>query len=147
MFVIARESAYTYQGKAVDVRKVGEELGVRYVLEGSVRKLGDALRVNAQLIATETGAHLWADRFDQQLNDLSAGQEEIVRRIGQTLNVALTDVESARSKRERPTNPDAFDLILRARSLGLHPMGPQEHAERRPCLNRPCGSIPPPFPQ
>ena len=106
MFVIARESAYAYQGKAIDVRKVGEELGVRYLLEGSVRKLGDTLRVNAQLISTETGAHLWADRFDQKLNDLSAGQEEIVRRIGQTLNVALTDIESARSKRERPTNAD-----------------------------------------
>ena len=130
MFVIARESAYTYRGKAIDVRKVGEELGVRYVLEGSVRKLGDMLRVNAQLIATETGAHLWADRFDQQLNDLSAGQDAIVRRIGQTLNVALADVESARSKRERPTNPDAFDLILRARALELHPMGPREKAER-----------------
>ena len=136
MFVIARESAYAYQGKAIDVRKVGEELGVRYVLEGSVRKLGDTLRVNAQLIATETGAHLWADRFDQKLNDLSAGQEEIVRRIGQTLNVALTDIETARSKRERPTNPDAFDLILRARSLMLHPMGPDEHAERRALLER-----------
>jgi TolB-like protein/Flp pilus assembly protein TadD len=130
MFVIARESAYTYRGKAVDVRKVGEELGVRYVLEGSVRRLGEMLRVNAQLIATETGAHLWADRFDQQLNDLSAGQETIVRRIGQTLDVALVDVETARSKRERPTNPDAFDLILRARALGLHPMGTREKAER-----------------
>ncbi len=64
MFVIARQSAYSYHGKAIDVRKVGEELGVRYVLEGSVRKLGDMLRVNAQLISTETGAHLWADRFD-----------------------------------------------------------------------------------
>ena len=117
MFVIARESAYAYQGKAIDVRKVGEELGVRYVLEGSVRKLGDVLRVNAQLVSTDTGAHLWADRFDQNWNDLSAGQEEIVDRIGQTLNVALTDMESARSKRERPTNPDAFDLILRARSM------------------------------
>jgi tetratricopeptide (TPR) repeat protein len=112
------------------VRKVGEELGVRYVLEGSVRKLGDMLRVNAQLIATETGAHLWADRFDQQLNDLSAGQDAIVRRIGQTLNVALVDVESARSQRERPTNPDAFDLILRGRSLLNHPMGPRERTER-----------------
>ena len=108
MFVIAREFAYAYQGKAIDVRKVGDELGVRYLLEGSVRKLGDTLRVNAQLIATETGAHLWADRFDQKLNDLSAGQEEIVRRIGQTLNVALTDIETARSKRERPTNPDSI---------------------------------------
>ena len=131
MFVIARESAYTYKDKAIDVRKVGEELGVRYVLEGSVRKLGNALRLNAQLIATETGAHLWADRFDQKLEDLSAGQEEIVDRIGHTLNVALIDLESARSKRERPTNPDIFDLILRARSIGSHPMGPEEHSERR----------------
>jgi adenylate cyclase len=136
VFVIARESAYTYQGKAVDVRKVGEELGVRYVLEGSARRLGDALRVNAQLVATETGAHLWADRFDQKLDDLAAGQEEIVDRIGQTLNVALTDLESARSKRERPTSLDAFDLILHARSLALHPMGPEEHAERRALLEQ-----------
>ena len=83
MFVIARKSAYTYRSKAVDVRKLGEELGVRYVLQGSVRKLGDTLHVNAQLIATETGAHLWADRFDQKLDDLSAGQEAIVDRIGQ----------------------------------------------------------------
>jgi TolB-like protein len=136
MFVVARQSAYTYQGKTVDVRRIGEELGVRYALEGSVRKLGDELRVNAQLVATETGAHLWADRFDQSVKDLSAGQEEIVRRIGQSLNVAVTDVESARSKRERPTNPDAFDLILRAQSLWLHPMGPREHAERMALLDR-----------
>jgi len=136
MFVIARESAYTYQGKAVDVRKIGEELGVRYVLEGSVRKLGDALRVNAQLISAENGAHLWADRFDQKLDDLSAGQEAIVDRIGHTLNVQLTDLETARSKRERPTNPDAFDLILRARALELHPIGPDEHVERKTLLEQ-----------
>jgi adenylate cyclase len=136
MFVIARESAYTYRSKAVDVRKLGEELGVRYVLQGSVRKLGDTLHVNVQLIATETGAHLWADRFDQKLDDLSAGQEAIVDRIGQSLNVRLADLETARSKRERPTNPDAFDLILRARSLALHPMGPEEHAERKALLEQ-----------
>ncbi len=129
-FVIARQSAQSYRGKTADVRTVGAELGVRYVVEGSVRKMDDVLRVNVQLIATETGAHLWADRFDQPLKSLSTGQEEIVRRIGQTLNVAVVDTESARSKRERPTNPDAFDLILRARSIGLHPMGPREQAER-----------------
>jgi TolB-like protein/DNA-binding winged helix-turn-helix (wHTH) protein/Tfp pilus assembly protein PilF len=129
MFVIARQSAYTYQGKAVDVHKVGEELGVRYVLEGSVRKAGDALRANAQLISTETGAHLWADRFDQNLSNLGAGQEEIVYRIGQTLNVTLTDLESARSQRERPTNSDAYDLILRARSIALHPVATEQRQE------------------
>lgn len=129
-FVIARQSAYTYQSKPIDVRQIGRDLGVRYVVEGSVRVLGDTLRVNAQLVATDTGAHLWADRFDQQVADLGVGQEAIVRRIGQTLNVALVDIEGARSKRERPANPDAFDLLLRARSIGLHPMGAQEHAER-----------------
>jgi TolB-like protein/class 3 adenylate cyclase len=136
MFVIARSSAYTYQGTAVDVRKVGEQVGVLYVLEGSVRKVDDTLRVNTQLIATDTGAHLWADRFDQKLNNLSAGQEEVVYRIGRTLNVALTDIEIARSKREQPINPDAFDLVLRARSLSLHSMGPQEQAEGIDLLER-----------
>jgi TolB-like protein len=118
MFVIGSQSAHIYQGKAVDLRKIGEELGVRYVVQGSVRKVGNVLRVNAQLVATDSLAHLWAERFDQPLKDLSAGQEEIAGRIAETLNVALTDIESARSKRERPTNPDAFDLIIRARALG-----------------------------
>jgi TolB-like protein/DNA-binding winged helix-turn-helix (wHTH) protein/Tfp pilus assembly protein PilF len=129
MLVVARQSAYAYR-RSMDVRKIGEELSVRYALKGSMRRLGSVLRVNAQLLATETGSHLWADRFDQQLKDLSAGQEEIVRRVGHTLNVAVMDIESARSKRERPTNPDAFDLIIRAQSIHLHPMGLQEHEER-----------------
>jgi adenylate cyclase len=130
LFVAARQSAYAYQGKTVDMRRVGEELSVRYVLEGSVRTIGAVLRVNAQLIDTETGANLWADRFDQPMQDLSVGQEEIVRRVGQILNVALHDIENARSRRERPTNPDAFDLILRARSLGMHTMGLKDRVER-----------------
>jgi adenylate cyclase len=129
MFVIARSSAGSYAGKTVDPRTLGRDLGVRYVVEGSMRKLGDVLRMDVRLISTETGAQLWADRFDEPIKDLSAGQEEIVERIGQTLNVAVLDIESARSKRERRTNPDAFDLILRARSLGRHPMGPREYAE------------------
>ena len=115
---------------------------MRYVLEGSVRKLGDALRVNAQLIATETGAHLWADRFDQKLDDMSAGQEAIIDRIGLALNVQLTDLETARSKMERPTNPDAFDLILRARSSSFAPLVQASTRSARPCSSRRCGSIP-----
>ena len=126
MFVIAREFAYSYRGKTIDVRKIGEELGVRYVLEGSVRKLGDALRVNAQLIATETGAHLWADRFDQKLDDMSAGQEAIIDRIGLALNVQLTDLETARSKMERPTNPRR----IRPHSAGAVPRA-SPHWSRR----------------
>jgi len=127
--VIARDSALSYADRTVDPRKLGMELGIRYVVEGSMRRVGEALRIDVQLISTETGAQLWADRFDEQVKDLSAGQEEIVRRIGQTLNIAILDIESARSKRERPTNPDAFDLILRARALGRHTMGPREHAQ------------------
>ena len=135
-FVIARETAYTYRGKAIDVRRVGEELGVRYALEGSVRRLGDAMRINAQLISTETGAHLWADRFDEKLSSLSEGQDAITTRIGHTLNIALVDLEAARSKRERSTNPNVFDLILRARSLILHPMSSKDHAGRRALLEQ-----------
>jgi TolB-like protein/DNA-binding winged helix-turn-helix (wHTH) protein len=117
MFVIARESAYALQGKPIDVRKVGEQFGVRYAVEGSVRKLGDTLRVSAQLVSTETGAHLWADHFDQKLSDLNAGQNAIVSRIGQTLNVAVTDLESARSKRERPkTRTPSTSFCTHARS-------------------------------
>jgi tetratricopeptide (TPR) repeat protein len=124
------------QAKPIDVRKVGEELRVRYAVKGSVRKQGDILRISAQLVSTETGAHLWADHFDQKLSDLNAGQDVILRRIGQTLNVAVVDLEAARGKRDRPTKPDAFDLILRARSLWLHPMGVKEHAERRALLEQ-----------
>jgi adenylate cyclase len=130
MLVIARSSAASYAGKTVDPRILDTELGVRYVVEGSMRKLGNALRIDVQLISTETGAQLWADRFDEPVKHLSAGQEAIVERIGQTLDVAMVDIESARSKRERPINPDAFDLILRAYSLNMHSTGPREHAER-----------------
>jgi TolB-like protein/DNA-binding winged helix-turn-helix (wHTH) protein len=118
-FVIAHQSAYTYKGKPVDVRKVGDELGVRYVLEGSVRRIGSVLRVNAQLVSTETGAHLWSDRFDEQISDLAFGQEQIVARMRSELGMNLVETEKARSLRERPTNPEAFDLVLRARSI-LH---------------------------
>ena len=114
--VIARTSAATYRGKSIDVRRVGQELGVRYAVEGSVRKLGDTLRVNVQLISTETSTHLWAGRFDQDAKDLGAGQDEIAHRLAAALGVELIAAESARSTQERPNNPDAFDLFLRARS-------------------------------
>ena len=115
--VIARSSAYAYRGKAVDVRQVGRDLGVRYVLEGSVRRLGDSLRVNARLNSTETGTQLWADRFDHPMRDLGAMQDEIVAHLRSVLNIKLIDLEGVRSVRERPDNPDAHDLVLRARSL------------------------------
>ena len=105
----------------MDVRQTGQELGVRYVVEGSVRRLNDTLRVNVQLVSTESGAHFWTDRFDQPISDLAGGQEAIVRRIALALGIEVVHAESARSTRDRPTNPDAFDLILRARSLQNQP--------------------------
>jgi adenylate cyclase len=128
-FVIARGSAYSYRGKATDVRRIGAELGVRYVVEGSVRRLGATLRVNAQLISTETGAQLWSDRFDQPISDLASGQEQIVIRLRAALAIGLTDIEARRSARERPTSPDAFDLILRARAERNRPESLETHAE------------------
>jgi TolB-like protein len=100
--VIARTSAAFYADKSVDVRRVGRELGVRYVVEGSARRLGEILRVNVQLISTETGTHLWAERFDQDIKDLCVGQDEIVNRLSAELGVKVIDVESAR-------NPDLID--------------------------------------
>ena len=128
-WVIARESAYTYKDKATDVRQIGRELGVRYVLEGSVRQIGATLRVNVQLVSTETGAHLWSDRFDEDIGQLAAGQQQIVARMHDTIGLSLVQIESARSLRERPTNPDAFDLILRARSMNQTPPTPQRKKE------------------
>jgi adenylate cyclase len=113
--VIARTSAAVYKGKSVDVRNVGQQLGVRYAIEGSTRRLGDILRVSVQLVSTETGVHLWADRFDQDLRDLSISQDEIANRLSSELGVQVVEIESARSVRERPTNPDAFDFLLRGR--------------------------------
>jgi TolB-like protein/class 3 adenylate cyclase/rhodanese-related sulfurtransferase len=109
--VVARESAFTYRGKEVDIRDVGRQLGVRYVLEGSVRKLGDTLRINAQLIQANTGTHVWADRFDQSMGDLRDGQDVIVQRIGAAVNHRF----EKKQQPARPTTPDAYDLILRAK--------------------------------
>jgi adenylate cyclase len=129
MFVLARSAAFSLKGTSIDPQRIGKQLGVRYLLEGSVRKIDDTARVNARLVDANSGQDIWADRFDQPLKDLGAGQDAIVRRIGTALNIQLVDVESARSKRERPTDPAAFDLILRARSILLHPKGLSEQNE------------------
>jgi TolB-like protein/Tfp pilus assembly protein PilF len=116
-FVIARSTAFTYKGKAVEARQVGRELGVRYVLEGSVRRSRSRVRVNAQLIDAETDAHLWAERFDRNIGDLFILQDEITSRIAVELNLELIAVEAA-----RPTeHPDVLDYILRGRAVLLKP--------------------------
>jgi adenylate cyclase len=129
--VIARSSALRYKGKPVDIKQVGEALGVRYVVEGSVRFLGSALRLNVSLTSTETEAQLWADRFDRQLQDIGAEHNEIVSRICNALDIKLFDIEGTRSVRDRPSNPDAFDLILRARALDYQPHSSTRTAERQ----------------
>jgi TolB-like protein len=116
-FVIAHSTALTFKGKAVDVKEIGKELGVRYLLEGSVRRLGEKVEVNAQLISTETGAHVWADRFDGERSKLGELQVEFVSRLANSLGVELVKAESLRAMRERPDNPDATDLAMRAEAL------------------------------
>jgi adenylate cyclase len=110
--VIARNTAFTYKGKDVDVKQVGRDLGVRYVLEGSVQREQDRVRVNAQLIDAETGSHLWADRFEQNTGDLFKLQDEVVGRIANALDFQLLKAES--DKAAHSTNPDAIDLDMRA---------------------------------
>ena len=112
-FVIAHNTARTYKGKAIDVKKIGRELGVRYSLEGSVRRVGETITVNAQLISTETGAHVWADRFEGERSRLGEAQVELVSRIANALGAQLVQAESLRAMRERPNNPDAVDLSMR----------------------------------
>jgi TolB-like protein/Flp pilus assembly protein TadD len=109
-FVIARNTAFTFKGKAVDIKKLGRELNVCYVLEGSVQRGGNRLRVNVQLIAAETGNHLWAERFDKPVADLFDMQDEIVSRLANTLNTQLVEAEARRA--ERSLHPDAMDLIF-----------------------------------
>jgi TolB-like protein/Flp pilus assembly protein TadD len=112
MFVISRNTAFTYRNKQVDTKQIGRELGVRYVLEGSVRRSGNQLRVTAQLIDAETDAHLWAERFDRETGGLFALQNEITSGIANALNREMIAAEAA-----RPTdNPDALDYILRGRA-------------------------------
>src|SRR5712664_2217711 len=109
-FVIARNSAFSYKGKAIDVRQVGREFNVRYVLEGSVQRSGKRLRVNVQLIDAETSNHLWAERFEKPVADLFDMQDEIVSRLANTLKAQFIAVEARRAGRS--TDPDAMDLYF-----------------------------------
>jgi len=113
-FVIGRNTAFTFKGKAVDVRQVGRDLNVRYVLEGSVQRGSDRCRVNVQLTETETGSHVWAERFDKPATDLLDMQDEIVSRLANTLNAELIKAEARRA--ERSPRPDAMDLYFQGRA-------------------------------
>ncbi|MDH3667339.1 MAG: adenylate cyclase [Paracoccaceae bacterium] len=114
LFVIARNSTFTYKGLAVDVREIGRQLGVRYVLEGSVRRAGDRLRVTGQLIDAETGAHLWAGRYDGAVEDVFDLQDRITEEVVGAIAPEIRSAEIARTNRKRPENLDAYDHYLQA---------------------------------
>jgi adenylate cyclase len=114
-FVIARNTAFTFKGKSVDAKDIGKELGVRYVLEGSVQRDQTRVRVNAQLVDAESGAHLWADRFEEDMADLFKLQDQVVARLANALGLELFKAEVEKSGRSK--NPDVIDLNLRARAL------------------------------
>ena len=116
LFVIAANSVFVYKGKAVDVKDVGRELGVRYVLEGSVQKVGNKVRFNAQLIDATTNHHIWADRYDREITDIFVVQDEITKAIVSQLRVTLTEVERSRTARYYTDSLEAYDLFLRGRS-------------------------------
>jgi TolB-like protein/class 3 adenylate cyclase/cytochrome c-type biogenesis protein CcmH/NrfG len=126
-FVIARNTAFTFKGKPVDVKAIGRDLGVRYALEGSVRKAGSRVRFNAQLIDAESGAHVWADRFDRELVDLFDLQDSVTQELAGVMNVQLVDAEMRRGQAK--LDPDAFDLILRARAAANRGASRENFAE------------------
>jgi adenylate cyclase len=115
LFVIARNSSFTFKGKAVDIKEVGRRLGVRYVLEGSVRKAAGKVRITGQLIDAVTGTHIWADRFERDLTDVFALQDEVTIAIVSTIQPKLLQTEIEMATRRRPENLTAYDFSLRAR--------------------------------
>ena len=128
-FVIARNTAFTYKGKTVDARQLGRELRVRYMLEGSVRRLGNRVRVNVQLIDTQTGGHLWADQFDGDVGDLMSVHEAVTSDLAATLGIEL--IEAAARGAAQQVNPDAVDLVLRGRGAAMRPRTRENVLEAR----------------
>ena len=114
LFVMARNSSFIYKGRVVDVKQAGRELGVRYVLEGSLRRAGDRVRITCQLIETASGTHVWAERYDRPLGDIFALQDEITLSVVGAIEPSLRQAEIERAKRKRPENLGAYDLYLRA---------------------------------
>ena len=135
LFVIARNSSFTFKKQSVDIKDVGRKLGVRHVLEGSVRKAGMRVRINVQLIDAESGGHVWADRYDRDLEDIFLVQDEVTRKIVQTLEVTLTGSERARRQDRGKVNGEAYDYLIRAKSCILQ-FNAAALAEARAMLER-----------
>jgi TolB-like protein len=135
LFVIARNSSFFYKGKAVDLRQMGQDLGVRYVLQGSVRKSGDRVRITAQLIEAQSGTQLWAERYDRLLGDIFAVQDEIAMSVIGTIEPGLRRIEIERVKRKPPGSLDAYDLVLRALPF-IYKLMPESSAPAIPLLQK-----------
>ncbi len=132
LFVIARNSSFAYKGKAPDIRQVSRELGVRFVLEGSVRRAASRVRITAQMIDGATGGHLWAERYDRDIADIFAVQDEVTRNIVRALKVQLTEGERANRAGRAKIAPKVYDLIVRARQVALQ-LRPNRRARHAPC--------------
>jgi adenylate cyclase len=139
-FVVGRNTAFTYKGKAVDLKQIGHELNVRYVLEGSVQRGGNRMRVNVQLIDAETGNHLWAERFDKPLADLFDMQDEIAARLAGALNTQLVAAEARRA--EHAPNPDSMDLYFQGLAWHNKGQAPDTLAHARKFFDRALPPIP-----
>ena len=135
LFVIARNSTFAYKGRSIDIKQVGRELGVRYVLEGSVRKAAGQVRITAQLIETEERTHIWVERYDRAISDIFALQDEITTSTVAAIEPSLRQAEIERAKRKRPENLDAYDLVLRAMSFSNSGM-PDGASQAMPLLER-----------
>ena len=134
--VIARHSSFAYKGRAVDVRQVARELGVRFVLEGSVRKAGSRIRITAQLIDATTGIHIWADRFDRSIDDIFAVQDEITLTLATEMQVRLTEGEQARLRYTTTTNVEAWSLWIQGLNHIRRPNTTDSHVQARRCWEK-----------
>ncbi len=135
LFVIARNSSFTYKGRAVKAQDVGRELGVAFVVEGSVRRAGERIRVTTQLIETASGSHVWAERFDRDIQDIFAVQDEITRTIAATIGGRVEAEGRQRAVRAHPSSLKAYDYVLRAQAF-YNQVSKQAHSEARPLLER-----------
>ena len=144
LFVIARNSSFAYKGRAVDVKQIGRELGVRYVVEGSVRKAGNRVRVTAQLIEAETGAHVWAERYERDLSDIFALQDEITQKVVAAIAPSLRALEIRRAQAKPTENLHAYDFFLRALPE-IHEQT-EESAKRAEALLRKAVELDPGYP-
>ena len=135
LLVTARNSAFVYKGRSIDIKQVGRQLGVRYVLEGSIRKAGNRVRVTGQLIEAETGTHVWAERYDRPIGDIFEVQDEITVKVVGAIEPSLRQAEIERAKRKRPENLDAYDLYLRAQPFAQVSM-PGDAGKALPLLHQ-----------